>query len=341
MGGQGLATQKTNTIAQEFNTLIKNEAKRDKMIKTAPIFVLVALISLFTITTPGFFSVANFFTLLTQLAVPLIIALGITYVVLVGSIDLSVDGVIGLTSAVVSLLVLNSKTQMALGVMAIPVVLGVGALCGLVTGVLSVKGKIPSFMVSFGMLSITTGLAIVSYGAVPAMVSDSVIRGLSLSKIGPLPQYVYVSVVVFIVAYIIQEKTAFGKYMFAIGENEEFCRMSGINVSRIKILVFVWSGMLMSIAGIIGTAQIGRGDVAVGTGQLFRGLSAVVLGGTALTGGKGGVLNTLLGALIIVVLNNGLVFMGVNPYFKDAIVGAVLIVAVILSLKHDSKLITK
>ena len=290
---------------------------------------------------PGFFSATNILTLITQLAIPLIIAVGITFVVLLGSIDLSIDGVMGLCSAVIGMLVLNNKTGLSLGFWAIPIVLFIGALCGFITGFVHVKGKIPSFMVSFCMLSITTGLAIVTYDAIPPVIADQSIRAFALTKIAGLPLFVYVSIVLFIIAYIIQEKTAFGKYMFAVGENEAIAKVAGINVNKVKILVFVWAGILVGIAGIMGAAQIGRGDVAVGTGQTFKALAAVVLGGTALTGGKGGIKNTLLGTIIITVLNNGLVLIGVNPYLKDAFMGIILVGAVILSLDRDPKQVTK
>lgn len=336
-----MSTSTTHTISQEFQLQIKKETQRDKIIRIAPVIVLVALVVFFSVGAPGFMSTENGLTIITQLAIPLIIACGITFVVLLGSIDLSVDGVMGLCGSVIGMLVLNNKTPIALGVFAIPVVMCIGGLIGLTTGVIHVKGKIPSFMVSYGMLSITTGLAIVSYNAIPPVIEDQSIRAFSLTKIAGLPLFVYVSLIVFVVAYIIQEKTAFGKYMFAVGENESFAKVSGININRIKISVFVWSGILVGIAGIMGAAQIGRGDVAVGTGQSFKALAAVVLGGTSLSGGKGGIISTLLGTIIITVLNNGLVLMGVNPYFKDAVMGIILICAVILTLNRDPKQVTK
>ena len=330
-----------DVISLEFQQKIRTEARHDRLIQIAPVIILVAFLIFFSIAAPGFFGGRNGLTLITQLAVPLILASAMTFVVLVGSIDLSIDGVMGFCGSIVGLIVLNNKNGLDLGFWSIPIVMAVGALIGLITGLIHVKGKIPSFMVTYGMLSVTAGLAIVSYDAIPPMIGSPLIRAFSLKQIAGLPLYVYVSLVIFLVAVLIQQKTAFGKYMFAIGENEELAKMSGIRVAKVKILVFVWSGVVVSVAGIIGAAQIGRGDVIIGKGMSFAALAAVVLGGTSLSGGRGGIINTLIGTVIITVLNNGLVLMSVNPYMKDAIMGIILIVAVIMSIKRGAKLVTK
>ena len=328
-------------ISLEFQQKIRKEDRHDRLIQIAPVIILLACLVFFSIAAPGFLSGRNGLTLITQLAVPLILASAMTFVVLVGSIDLSIDGVMGFCGSVVGLIVLNNKNGIDLGIWSIPVVMVFGGLIGLASGLIHVKGRIPSFLVTYGMLSVTAGLAIVSYDAIPPMINSPVIRAFSLKQIAGLPLYVYVSLAIFLVALVIQQKTAFGKYMFAVGENEELAKMSGIDVSRVKILVFVWSGIVVSVAGIIGAAQIGRGDVIIGKGMSFAALSAVVLGGTALTGGRGGIVNTLVGTMIITVLNNGLVLMSVNPYLKDAIMGVILIVAVVMSIKRGAKMVTK
>ncbi len=331
----------TTTIAEEFQQHIKRETQRDKIMRIAPVLVLGVLIVVFSFLAPGFLSGKNAIVLLNQLSIPLIVATGITFVILIGSIDLSVDGVMGLTSAVVGLLVLNNKTLFNLGVLGILIAILVGGLCGLVTGIIFVKGKIPSFMVSFGMLSITSGLAILSYNAIPPMIQDNLVRSFALTKIAGLPLYFYVSILVFLLALLIQEKTAFGKYIFAIGENEDLAKVSGINVDAVKIKVFIWTGLIIGVAGVMGAAQIGRGDASVGVGMLFPALAAVVLGGTSLSGGKGGLISTLIGTMIITVVNNGLILIGINPYFKSAIIGLILIAAVTLTVKRGRKAITK
>ena len=330
-----------NTIADEFQEYIKKIYKHDKIMRAAPVIVLLAIIIIFSILAPGFFSGKNILTLLTQLAIPLIVATGITFIVLIGSIDLSVDGVMGLSAAMAGLLVLNDKNSFDLGIFGIIVAILISGICGMITGVISVKGKIPSFMVSFAMASVTYGLAMLSYGALAPMISDPFVRAISLNKIYGLPIFFYISIVLFIFALVVQEKTAFGKYIFAIGENESLAKISGINVDKIKIMVFIWAGLFIGAAGVCGASQIGRGDVSVGVGQVFPALAAVVVGGTSLSGGKGGVLRTLIGVMIITILNNGLVLIGANPYIKNAIMGAILIIAVVLTVTHNNKQITK
>lgn len=329
------------TISEEFKQQIRTDEKRDKVMRVMPLIVLGVLLVFFAIGAPGFLSIKNMQTLVTQLAVPLIVSTGLTFVVLIGGIDLSADGVMGLGAAVVGMLVLNNKTGFDLGWMAIPVVILLGALCGFLTGLIHVKGKIPSFMVSYGMLSVTGGLAVVLYDAVPPMIDDPFIRSFALTKVFGFPLLVYISLVLFLIAVLVQQKTAYGKYIYAVGENESFAKVSGVNVTRVKILTFVWCAVFVSIAGVMGAAQIGRGDVAVGAGMTFPALAAVVLGGTSLSGGKGGVLHTLIGTITITVLQNGLVLMSVDPFVKNAILGIVLIFAVIVTLQKKHKQVVK
>lgn len=331
----------TSSIAEEFQEHIKNYYKYDRIMRAAPGIVLLAIIMIFTLMAPGFLSGKNILTLLTQISIPLIVATGITFVVLIGSIDLSVDGVMGLSAAMAGLLVLNDKNPLNLGIAGILVAILIAGICGMITGIVSVKGKIPSFMVSFAMSSVTYGLAMLSYGALAPMISDPMVRSISLHKVFGLPIFFYISLVLFIFALLVQEKTAFGKYIYAIGENEGLAKLSGINVERIKIMTFIWAGIFIGVAGVCGASQIGRGDVSVGIGQVFPALAAVVVGGTSLSGGKGGILRTLIGVMIITILNNGLILVGANPYLKNAIMGVILIIAVVLTVSHNKKQVTK
>ncbi|MDR0886607.1 MAG: ABC transporter permease [Clostridiales Family XIII bacterium] len=328
-------------IAEEFQTHIRNLDRRNRMMQVAPIIVLVVIFIIFAIGAPGFISVKNFFNLLNQMSIPLIVATGITFVVLIGSIDLSVDGVMGLSGAMAGLLVLNDKTPFNLGFFGVIIAVLIAGLCGFVTGLISVKGKIPSFMVSFAMSSITYGFAMLSYGALPPIINDTSVRAIALTKIGNLPIFFYIAVVLFVVALIVQDKTATGKHIYAIGENESLAKISGVNVDKVKIAVFALAGLFVGVGGICGAAQLGRGDVSVGTGMVFPALAAVVVGGTSLAGGKGGVQRTLIGVLIITILNNGLVLIGANAYFKDGIVGIILIIAVVTTISRNSKMVAK
>jgi ribose transport system permease protein len=330
-----------NVIVEEFREHIRRSIRNDKIVRSAPVIVLFVIVILFSLSAPGFFSGKNLLTLLTQMSIPLIAATGLTFIVLIGSIDLSVDGVMGLTAAITGLLVSNDKNPLDFGIWGILIAVLLAGFCGMITGTVFVKGKIPSFMVSFAMNSVAYGLAMLSYGALAPMIGDPAVRGIALTKLYGLPIFFYISVILFLLAFLVQEKTAFGKHIYAIGENEALTNIAGINADGIKIKVFVWSSVFIGVAGVCGAAQIGRGDVSVGVGQVFPALAAIVVGGTSLSGGKGGVIRTLIGVLIITVLNNGLVLIGANPYLKNAITGAILLTAVILTGARNNKQVIK
>lgn len=329
------------SIAEEFSLKIKAERRKARAIQLAPVIALVLLMAVFGIAVKEFLSFQNLVAILSQLAIPLTLALGLTFVIMMGSIDLSVDGVMGLTGSVISLLLLNNKTTHDLGLLGVAITLAIGVVAGFVTGTVHVKAKLPSFMVSFGMTSIAAGAALLSYGAVPATIEDKVFMGLSVNAFLGIPILTWMSFAVLAIAYILQEYTAFGRYIFAIGDNESIPRQTGVNVDKVKILVFVWSGFCIGLAGIMGAARLGIGQVSIGKGSLFPAITAVVVGGTALSGGKGGVLNTLLGALIVTVLQNGLILLGVNPYIQSGIQGMIIVAAVAFSVTRGNKIITK
>ena len=159
--------------------------------------------------------------------------------------------------------------------------------------------------------------------------------------IGPAPAITYIAIAVFVVALILQKYTPFGRYVYAIGDNEQVPKMAGINVNKVKIQAFIWSGICIGIAGVLMLALLGRGDVTMGKGQLFPALTAVVVGGTAMSGGRGGVVNTLIGALIMTVLRSGLIMFGVNQYLLVGVQGVIILIAVAASVARGKKIINK
>lgn len=330
------------TIPDEFAHNIQKEQRGALLMRWAPVIVLVVLIVIFSITCyESFPTVTNLLAILNQLAIPLLISLGLTFVIMLGSIDLSVDGVVGLAGSVVTVLVLNTKNGNNLSLLGIVVAIALGALSGLLVGTIHVKLKVPSFMVSFGMSSIATGFGILSYGGLPATVKDPLLMKIPSINIIGVPLITCIAIAMFLIAYVLQEKTAFGRYIYAIGANENIPRMTGIDIDKIKILVFVWSGFCLGIAGVLGAIRLGRGEVAIGIGSMFPAQAAVVVGGTALSGGKGGVVNTLVGSLIMTVLNDGLILLGVNSYIRTGVQGIIILVAVALTVSHSSRTISK
>ncbi len=329
------------TIAEQFAYKIQQERKKSKIVQYAPILILVILIAIFSIAAEGFFSESNLVAILTQLAVPLVLAIGATFVIIMGSIDLSVDGMMAFCGCVASILIANTKNTLNLGVWGVFIAIGVGAAFGFLAGFLYVKLRIPSFMVTFGLTNVGAGLAVLSYGLEPATVVDEGFRNLALVNIGPAPIITYIALGVFVVALILQKYTPFGRYVFAIGDNEQVPKMAGVNVNRVKILAFVWSGICIGIAGVLVLALLGRGDITMGKGQLFPALTAVVVGGTAMSGGRGGVVNTLIGAFIMTVLRNGLIMFGVSQYMLVGVQGAIILIAVAASVARGKKIINK
>ncbi len=330
------------TIAQEFDAKIKSENKRMKIMQIAPLLVLAALVAFFTaVRGSAFASPENLDAILNQMAIPLLISIGLTYVILIGSIDLSIDGVVGMSAAFMSLLVLNNKNANDLGLFGILIAIAACVVIGLIIGLVHVKVKIPSFMVSFSFMYIALGLAMLSYGGIPAKITDPGIVEIPKTAFFGIPVITWVSFGVLLIAYLIQEYTAFGRHMYAVGTSENIPRMAGVNVNKVKILVFIFAAACYGVAGVLGAIRLGQGQMQIGVGTMFPAQAAVVVGGTSLSGGKGGVLNTLIGVIIITVLENGLVLMGVSPYIKTGIQGLIIIVAVALTVMRSNKTICK
>ncbi len=337
--------QKNNSmlsITDEFAQKIKAEQRSTIIMRWAPVFVLVALVIFFSITCSTSFPTGNnLIAILSQLAIPLVIAVGLTFVIIIGSIDLSIDGVVGMTGSVFSVIVLNNQNSMNLGIVGVLLMLLLGLLTGTIIGVVHVKAKIPSFIVSFGMSSIASGVAILSYSGIPATIEDPVLVQLSRTNFIGIPFITWVALAVLAIAWIIQTYTSFGRYVYAIGTNEMVTRMSGVSIDRVKILVFAFCGICLGIAGVLGGIRLGRGEVMIGKGTMFPAVTAVVVGGTPLSGGKGGMMNTLVGSLIITVLNNGLILLGINPYVQTGVQGIIILLAVALTVKHKANHISK
>lgn len=330
------------TITEEFAARIKSENFKARVSKIAPVLVLLALILFFAVLRGNvFLSIGNMTAILNQLAIPLLIALGLTFVIMLGCIDLSIDGTVGMAGSLMSLLVLNTKNANNLGFFGILMAIAASVLIGAIIGTIYVKLKIPSFMVSFSFMYICMGIAMLSYGGIPATISDAfLIRIPKLAFIG-VPVITWVSMGMFVVAFFVQEYTAFGRHIYAVGTDESIPRMAGVNVNRVKIMVFSFAGLCFGIAGVLGGIRLGQGQMQIGIGTMFPAQAAVVVGGTALSGGKGGVVNTLVGVLIMTVLDNGLVLMGVNPYIKTGIQGLIILIAVALTVTRSSKNIIK
>ncbi len=333
--------QYISQIGKEFTLEMKRQSQKERIVAMAPVAILLALITILSVVADGFFSLKNMQTILSQMAIPLVMSMGLTFVILLGSIDLSGEGLGGFVGSIVSLMVLNSKNTMDIGAAGMIIAVASGLAVGIASGIIHVKGRMPSFMVTYAISSIMAGIAVLSYQGQPAMIQYEVFIILAQGTFLGIPYLTFIALLVFAVAFILQEYTRFGTYVMAIGDNESVARNTGININKTKIMVFTWMGLCIGIAGLLGAIRIGRGEVAIGTGTVFPAVTAVVVGGTALTGGKGGVVNSLIGTIIVTVINNGLILLGVNTYIQSATQGIIIIAAVALSVARGKKIIVK
>jgi ribose transport system permease protein len=346
-----MATQENNsngktgslkgTVAAEFSARIAAERTRNRIVELGPLLVMCALIIIMSVFVRGFFSWINLVALLQQIATPLVLAMGLTFVLLLGSIDLSLEGVMGFTGSIVALLVLNTKNPLNLGIVGILISIAAGTLFGIFSGILHTKLKIPSFMVTFGMGSAITGFGILSYRGIPASVEDPLFAYIAAGSFLGIPLLIWFALVIFFIALAIERYTAFGRYLYAIGENEGVVRATGIDVDRIKMVVFAWSAFCSSIAGVFGTIKLNIGQVIISNGFLFSTITAVVVGGTSLVGGSGGVVQSLVGVIIVTIIQDSMILLGVNSYVQPAVQGLIVIAAVALTVARGRKLIFK
>jgi ribose transport system permease protein len=293
---------------------------------TGPLIGLIALCLFLTLWTDTFFSVRNFLNILDQITVLGIMAVGMTLVILIGGIDLAVGSVMALTMMVLGYL--NVQAGLAMW-FAIPLALGTAAISGLVSGMMITRFNVPAFIATLAMMSITRGLA--------SMITDGQqIIGFpawfNLSAIvrygGFLTLTVALMLAVFFVGILYQRYRYGGRALYAIGGNPEVARLAGINVKFMTVMVYVVCSVLAGLSGIVLGARLDSVQPSSGVGYELDAIAAVVIGGTSLSGGTGGVGGTVIGVLIIGVLRNGLNLLSVSPFMQQVIIGLVIVLAV-------------
>ncbi|MEF9991555.1 MAG: ribose ABC transporter permease [Romboutsia sp.] len=296
---------------------------------------LLLLIAIVSILSPNFLNPKNILNILRQTSVNAIIAAGITFVILTGGIDLSVGSILGLSGAVCASLLVSGK-GIVLGVIA---ALAVGAIIGLINGFVISKGKLQPFIATLATMTILKGLTLVFTDGKPITLgSDSL--AVSFGNIGAgtilgIPTPAVIMILVFGICYYILHNTKMGRYTYALGSNEEAAKLSGLNTDKVKIWVYIISGILSAVAGIIITSRLYSAQPTAGAGYELDAIAAVVLGGTKLAGGKGKISSTIVGALIIGVLSNALNILDVSSYYQMMVKGIVILVAVLLDRKSN------
>ena len=291
------------------------------------IIMLVGLVIAFASLSAQFATWSNARVILEQSAVLVVVAIGATFVIIAGSIDLSVGSIAGLGAVSTAILMAEFGPLLAVTFAVL-----IGLLLGLLNGVIFALGKIPSFIVTLGMLTAVRGVILGVSGGSPTMIKEDGFLALIAGRHIGVSNVVLIAVVVVAVAYVVLEKLAFGRELRAIGGGEKVARLTGINVDRTKIIAFVICGLLAVLGGIMMAARSRVGDPTQGTGLELQAIAAVVIGGTPLTGGVGRILGTVIGAITIGVLSNGLNIVGVRPFWQEIITGIVLVLAVLLTI---------
>jgi ribose transport system permease protein len=304
--------------------------------RLAPVGVLVGLIAAVGVADPSFLSVRSLTTVVDESSALLVLALGQTIVVLTGRIDLSIATLASLAT------ILFALWLPALGWLAIPVIFSLTALAGALQGFIHVRAQIPSFVVTLGGLGVWSGIALTASNAQTLGISkgfDSV--SWAFGDLGGIPRSVLIALAVLALLGVLLRYTTFGRWRAAIGHSESAALLAGVPVGRVTIIVFALSGLCSGIAALLLVARSFSAGPALADSLLLPALSAVVVGGTAITGGFGGVGRTVVGALIITVLRVGFGIMGVDPAVAQVIYGSVLIVAVTLTIDRSKLLLIK
>lgn len=281
-----------------------------------------------SLLTPHFLTVSNLLNVAQQTAINAIIAAGMTFVIITAGIDLSVGSVLALSGVVLgSLLATGHSVPLS-----IAAGLGVGVLCGVLNGVLIAFGRLPPFIATLGMMSVTRGLALLYTQGRPISGFAEPFRFLATGEIARVPMPVILMLAVYVVTGFVLGRTKLGRYTYAIGGNEQAARLCGVDVRLNKIAVYGLAGLLSGLASVLLTARLNSAQPIAGMMYELDAIAATVIGGTSLMGGEGRLRGTLVGALIMGVLRNGLNLLDVSSYVQQTIIGSVIIIAVFLDL---------
>jgi ribose transport system permease protein len=305
--------------------------------KLQSLIALFLLCIVFALLSDKFFTVANGLNVMRQISVNICISVGMTLIILTAGIDLSVGSVLALCGAITAGLLKHGikiePLHLDIGFTILGAILAgiiIGSLLGFFNGFVITKFKVPPFVATLAMLTIARGLTMLYTGGNPISSFNSSFTFIGAGWLLGLPVPVWIAAVIVVAAIIVTKKIKLGRYIFAIGGNENAARLSGININKVKIIVYTIAGALAAVGGIIVTARLDSAQPNAGTSYELDAIAAVVIGGTSLSGGRGSIWGTVLGALIIGVLNNGLVLLDVSPFWQQVVKGGVILLAVII-----------
>ena len=288
---------------------------------------LIVLIVFFSITSDIFLTVNNFLNITRQISIVSLLSIAMTFVIITGGIDLSVGSIIAFSGIITA----SAMKDYSLPI-AVAVVIGIiiGGLTGLVNGILVAYINMPAFITTMGTMTILRGLGYIYTQGYPIYDLPNSFKWIGQGYIGVIPTPAVILVIVAVIAWIVLSKTVFGRHIYAIGGNSEAANLAGIKVKRIQLYVYVISGFISGLAAVVQAARVGSGLPTIGTGFEMDAIASVVIGGAAMSGGSGGILGTILGSIILGVLDNGLSLLDVDSYVMSVISGVVVILAVLI-----------
>jgi ribose transport system permease protein len=287
---------------------------------------LVFLSAVLWALTPHFLTVSNLLNVAQQTSINAIVAAGMTFVIISGGIDLSVGSIVALSGVALGSL-LQAGQPVVVAVLG-AVTVGIG--CGLLNGLLVSLGRLPPFIATLGMMSVARGAALVLTEGRPISGFSEGFRWVATGSIGPIPAPVIVTILVYAFAHVVITRTTFGRYVYAIGGNEEATRLSGVAVRFHKTAIYAVSGLMSAVAAVVLTARLNSAQPIAGMMYELDAIAAAVIGGTSLMGGEGSLFGTLVGALIMGVLRNGLNLLGVSSFLQQIVIGGVIVGAVLV-----------
>ncbi len=290
---------------------------------------LIVVYILLSVTATGFLTLGNQLNVLRDAATIGIVAWGMTLVIIAGEIDISIGPAVAFASVILA----EAATSWGLGVVpGMFLTLALGTALGALAGLVRVWFNVPSFITTLGLWSALRGLAQYITSALPIPLPDNPLLTLAAGNVWKIPTPAVIMFVLLAVFSFIARKTAYGRSVFAIGGNASAARLAGINLTRIRVTLFATNGFLAALSGILLAARIGSGSGGAATGLEFDVIAAVVVGGTSLAGGRGSMMGTFLGVLLITLIGNGLILLGVNPFFQDVVRGVIIVAAVVVNV---------
>lgn len=293
----------------------------------------IIILVLFSFLSPFFFTQRNLLNIIVQSSIIAIIAIGETIVILTGGIDLSVGSIVAFISVLTGLMLVGGVPIY----LAVIIGLLVGLLIGFLNGLIIAFGRVPAFIMTLGMMSIAKGSSLAINDGMPVAGLPFSFEKIATAEIFGLPIFLFYCIITFGIMFVVLNKTRLGRYIFAIGGNRSSARLSGVKVKKIETITYMFSGLFAAVGGILLTARLNYATPLSGSGYELDAIAATVIGGTALSGGKGNIMGTLIGALILGTLKNGLTLLNVSSFFQQIIIGIVIIATVYVDKMKEKR----